>query len=82
MRCAAPPARLLAAGVDAGTAGAPALPARLGCPLPLDPVPPPLLSTWVAAAHPAGGLWGSHGPGYGLRRLPIPVWDPLVPDHL
>lgn len=82
VRCAESPAGLLAAGVDAGTAGAPALPARLGCPLPLDPVPPSLLSTWVAAAHPAGGLWGSHDPGYGLRLLPLPVCYPLGPDHL
>ena len=79
VRCAASPAGLLAVGVDSGTAGAPALPACLGCPLPLDPVPPSLLSTWVAAAHPAGGPWGSRDPGYGLRRLPLPVCDPLCP---
>lgn len=57
-------------------------PARSRCPLPLDPVPPSLLSTWVAAAQPSGGLWDSHGPGRRPRRLPIPVWELLVPAHL
>lgn len=78
LRCTAGPAFSSGCGLRTLPAPPAPLPHPLssGCSLPLDPVPPSLHSTWAAAAHPACGPWGSHGPGHGPRRLPIPFWGP------
>lgn len=44
--------------------------------MPLGPVPPSLLSTWMAAAPPAGGLWSSGGARREFRRPPITFCRP------